>query len=192
MTPRVAKVNDSARPILPITTQEYSPGKRWSAYKTELRFNTRIFLCIDNFSFNNSTTRTTKCPRRHIVVSILKVPPIRSKYLEGSKPMRVFQVQTERVYETCAGMVGILASPRAKISQTQIISPINVCWAIKQMEMRTTVRRRLTTGIRILNSILSSSAPDRIRVMKLTAPLENYVSSCQYLPTFGTIMKILE
>ena len=33
--------------------------------------------------------------------------------------------------ETWAGMVGILASPRAKINQTEIISPINVCWAIK-------------------------------------------------------------
>ena len=33
--------------------------------------------------------------------------------------------------ETCAGMVGMLASPRAKINQTEIISPINDCWAIK-------------------------------------------------------------
>ena len=42
------------------------------------------------------------------------------------------------------------------------------------MESRTTVRARLMTGIRVLNSILSSSTPDRILVIKLTAPLKNY------------------
>ena len=45
------------------------------------------------------------------------------------------------------------------------------------MAMRTTVSNKLTTGIRILNSILSSSTPDRILVMKLTAPLGNYIST---------------
>ena len=48
---------------------------------------------------------------------------------EYKKPCR--QDLNSAVNETWAGMVGILASPRAKINQTEIISPINVCWAIK-------------------------------------------------------------
>ena len=43
------------------------------------------------------------------------------------------------------------------------------------MEMRTTESNKLMTGIRTLNSILSSNTPDRILVMKLTAPLQNHI-----------------
>ena len=40
------------------------------------------------------------------------------------------------------------------------------------MATRTIVSNKLTRGIRMLNSILSSKTPDKILVRKLTAPLK--------------------